>query len=354
MSHFLPYREIPVFEYSNSKGILQASLKPYYNLEKFGIGIKEIKNEVDMLAGIDKVSDEEKQLFSGTELLNRNTDSLPCLCDPFLQKIGVVALAGGSDAGKSCLLRQLAISVVTNQKTFLGFILNAIHNRAIYVSTEDDELAISFLLNKANNGLELPPEAYKGLTYIFDTSNLIERLEGLLSKEKVDLIVIDAFSDLYGKSINETNQVRTFLNQYSQLAQRYKCLIIFLHHTGKRTEDLIPSKNNLLGSQGFEAKMRAVFELRLDPVEANKRHFCIVKGNYLPREFKTESYVLTLDENLLFDMTDERRPFEELKASDKSELKEKVRALHDEGKTQKEISVTTGLSQPTVSRYLNE
>jgi len=350
MSHFIPYKQIPAI---NAKWPSRTSLEPNYNLEKFGVGVNEIQSEVDRLARIEKASDDEKQIYSATELLNRKTESLPCLCDPFLQKIGVVALAGGSDAGKSCFLRQLAICVATKQATFLNFPLNAIHNKSVYVSTEDDESAISFLLNKANHGLELPSEAYEGLTYIFDTSNLIERLEDILLKEKVDLIVIDAFSDLYGKSINETNQVRTFLNQYSQLAQRYKCLIIFLHHTGKRTEDLIPSKNNLLGSQGFEAKMRAVFELRLDPVEANKRHLCIVKGNYLPREFKTESYVLTLDENLLFEMTDERRPFEELKASDKSELKEQVRALHDKGKTQKEISVTTGLSQPTVSRYLN-
>ncbi len=354
MSHYLPYKDSPsiINCYSDDTG--QADLTANYDLGKYGIGVKEIKGEVDKLKDEQPKIYEEIIAHSATDLINKKIEALPCLCEPILPERGVVTLAGGSDTGKSIMLRQLSIDIVTDQPSFLNFKLKSKYKRVIYVSTEDDELAISFLLNKVNKGLRLPGDAYRGLTFIFDTDRLIERLESQLRQNKVDLIVIDAFTDLYGKSINESNQVRTFLNKYSQLAQRYKCLIIFLHHTGKRTEELVPSKNNLLGSQGFEAKMRTVIELRLDSIDAKKRHLCIVKGNYLPREYKTESFVLSLDDNLIFSMTDERRPFEELKASDKSELKEKIRGLHDEGKTQKEISATTGISQPTISRYLNE
>ncbi len=264
---------------------------------------------------------EIKPFYSAEELLNRGIQSIPCLLGPFLPKTGLCAVAGSSDTGKSSLLRQLAISVAAGLLQFLGFFLTAVHKRAIYVSTEDDEYAVSYLLNKANKSLKLSAEKFKGLTFIFDTHNLLERLEKMLSETPVDLIIIDAFSDLYGKSMNDTNQVRTFLNEYSQLAQRYKCLIIFLHHTGKRTDDLAPSKHNLLGSQGFEAKMRLVIELRTDQVEPDKRHLCIVKGNYLSKEYKTESYILHFDENMTFDNTGERRPFEEL--TPMSQVKEK-------------------------------
>ncbi len=293
-------------------------------------------------------------IYSATELLNRNIKEIPCLLEPILPKVGVIGLAGSSDTGKSSLLRQLAISVCIGESEFLGFKLKAENKRAIYVSTEDDEFAISYLLNKSNGDKLLSPDKYSGLTFVFDTHNLLERLDGLLSKQKTDLIVIDAFTDLYGKSMNDTNQVRTFLNEYSQLAQKYKCLIIFLHHTGKRTEDLIPSKHNLLGSQGFEAKMRLVIELRNDPIEPDKRHLCIVKANYLPHEYKTESFVLLFNEHLQFTMTGERRLFEELKTGNKTEIKEIVRNMKDDGKTQNEIAKTLKIAQATVSRYLKE
>ena len=88
-------------------------------------------------------------------------------------------------------------------------------------------------------------------------------------------------------SVNESNQVRLFLNQYSQLARKSKCLIIFMHNCGKRTEHFMPSKHNLLGSQAFEAKMRLVLELRTDIENVTYQHLCRVKGNYRSAEYKT-------------------------------------------------------------------
>jgi archaellum biogenesis ATPase FlaH len=291
-------------------------------------------------------------IFTGNELLSRKIESIPTLVDPLFPAVGLVAVAGSSDTGKSSFLRQLAIHVVLGLPTFLGFNLNIKHQRAIYVSTEDDDNAYSFLMNKANLKYKRANESYSGLTVITDTSNLLEKLDTKLSESDHDLVEIDAFTDLYGKSMNDSNQVRTFLNEYSQLAQKHQCLIIFLHHTGKRTEDLAPSKHNLLGSQGFEAKMRMVAEIRTDPSDPSKRHLCIVKGNYLSKEYKTESYVLIFDDNLLFNDTGDRKPFDELKSTNKTDSIIEVKTLQSQGLTQIEIAEKTGLSQPTVSRYL--
>ena len=293
-----------------------------------------------------------KLFYSASELLARGIFKMPFLLEPIFPQVGLVALAGSSDTGKSSFLRQFAISVVTNKSTFLDFKLNTIHRKAIYVSSEDDDIAISFLLHKSKISNSTNIDDYKDLYYIFETQDILQVLKGFLEKNKVDLIVVDAFSDLYGKSMNETNQVRNFLNEYSQIAQTYKCLIIFLHHTGKRTEDLIPSKNNLLGSQGFEAKMRLVIELRNDRLDMSKKHLCIVKGNYLPREMKNESYVLTFEDDLTFTMTNERVLFEELLSSNNNEVRNRIKELYKNGKSQSEISKIVKLSQATISRML--
>ncbi len=317
--------------------------------------IEDLSDPKTIISHIKNITlEEQKSIFSATELLNRKIDKIPCLLDPVFPKVGVCGFAGSSDTGKSSFLRQFAISVSLGEEQFLGFDLCLEHKKAIYVSTEDDDFAISYLLSKANIEKQLKSEDYNGLTFVFDTNNLIETLEKQLNVQKVDLIIIDTFTDIYGKSMNDTNQIRTFLNQFSQLAQRHKCLIIFLHHTGKRTEDLAPSKNNLLGSQGFEAKMRLVIELRTDKVEPQKKHLCIVKGNYLPKEYKTESFVMEFNENLMFKMTDERIPFEELKAGNNQSSIDIVKKLKAKGKTQTQIAKITGISQSTISRYLKK
>lgn len=306
--------------------------------------IKEIEEKVQFEYG--------KEYYTASELLERNIESVPTLLDPLFQKVGVAGIAGSSDTGKSSFLRQLAVAVSLGDDNFLGWKLNTTHKKAIYISTEDGDEATSALLHKNNTYRKLKPIDYNGLTFIFNTTDLLKKVELMLEKTRVDLIVIDTFTDIYGRSMNDANQIRFFLDSFSQLAQKYRCLFIFLHHTGKRSEDLAPSKNNILGSQGFESKMRLVIELKNDFNEPNKKHLCIVKANYLPKDYKTESYVLNFNAFLLFEQTNERCPFDELKVDNKKDIKELVKKMHEEGKTQKIIAKKLGLSQGTVSNYL--
>lgn len=250
--------------------------------------------------------------ISAAELISREIEQIPCLVEPILHKTGLACIAGSSDTGKSSLLRYLCMCVVSGKSDFLGFPIHAEYKRAIYVSTEDDEIAISYLLRKQNEDLQEEASSLEGLRFVFDTENLIYDLDMELTKQPADLVCIDAFSDIYRKSMIEGNQVRSFLNEYSQLGQKHQCLMLFLHHCGKRTENVAPSKHNLLGSQSFEAKMRLVMELRNDLTDNTMKHLCIVKGNYLPSDHKNESYRLHFTNNMTFVNTGERIPFENL------------------------------------------
>jgi hypothetical protein len=133
-----------------------------------------------------------------------------------------------------------------------------------------------------------------------------------------------------------------------------------LHHTGKRTQNLEPSKDNLLSGQGLEAKMRVVIELRADLMNPAFRHLCIVKGNYLPANYKRESFVLQFDEpNFHFTNTGERVPFELLVKNVNTEQdKEKwqqAKELTDKGVKQDEIASIMGFaSKGTISKLLKK
>ena len=296
-----------------------------------------------------------KYLVNGYDMLMREAEHLDCLLDPILPRVGVASLVGTSDSGKSTLLRGLAMAVASGAKRYLDFELRPRYNRAIYVATEDDMNAVSALMQKQIVELGTPREAYSSLDFIFDTEELADVLDKALEERPADLVIIDAFADLYTGPMNENNRVRSYLNIYSQLAQRHSTLFIFLHHTGKRTEVLTPSKHNAIGSQGFEAKMRLMMELRHDPVHPDVRHLCIVKGNYLSKEYKHESFVLYFTPGLNFVSTGERVPFAALRERDteRDDRIAQARAMRDEGMTLQEIADVLGYKdRSTVSKIL--
>lgn len=258
-------------------------------------------------------SDQEtKYIYTGEELLQMENTEIPCLIEPILPSIGIGVIGGSSDTGKSSFLRQLATSICTGQDNFLDFKLNTLHNKVIYVSTEDDANAVSIALKKQNiEGLS--PEAYRGLRFCFDNGDdTVKTLSKMINEEPVDCIIADAYSDLFDESnMNSTAESRSFLHKFHVLAVTHKCSVIFLHHISKAKETSSPSKNNLIGSQALEAKARVVFELRRDINEPNNRHLCIVKGNYLSEEFKNKSYVLEFN-NMSFSATGQRVDYNQL------------------------------------------
>jgi RecA-family ATPase len=69
--------------------------------------------------------------ISAMDLLNREIENIPCLVEPFLQRVGLACIAGSSDTGKSSLLRYLCMCIVSGETDFLGFSIKAKHNRAI-------------------------------------------------------------------------------------------------------------------------------------------------------------------------------------------------------------------------------
>lgn len=246
---------------------------------------------------------------TGEQLRENATGAIPFLVDAMLQSSGLACLAGSSDTGKSALLRQLCTAIATGQKEWLGFHLNARHRSALYVSTEDGEEATRTMLLKQTS--HHTPGELRTLRFLFEWEDIVPSIDYSLTVQPADIVIVDCFSDVYGGDLKDTQKIRAFLQLFQTIAERHKCLVMFLHHTGKRTENLTPSKNNLLSGQGFEAKMRLVVELRKDHVRKDLRHLCIVKGNYLPDEAKNESHILTFDaDKLTFTRTDERVPYE--------------------------------------------
>jgi RecA-family ATPase len=302
-----------------------------------------------------EIIEDYKSTFDALELYNLEIDTVPKLLEPFFQKVGLAALVGTSDSGKSTFLRQLSLNIVLQKETFIGCKLNCESNKVIYVRTEDDSNSVRAAIRKQVNYMIVQEEnldfsLLKNLQFIFDTENLLDKLKKRLEKEPCDLIVIDAFSDVFAKEINSNTQVRQFLNDYDKIAKKYNCLIIFLHHIGKNTQKNIPSKDSIIGSQAFEAKMRVVIELRPSSYIENCKDLWVLKANFLDSSFKTKSYVLEMNSDLIFKETRDRNSKNQNSKRYNNAIVDKVEELASKGLSVRKIEEELKSTELKVSK----
>ena len=295
-------------------------------------GTSDVKSTQSKIKPNGKLS---KFLIGADVIKNKNYKEVEYLVDKLIPKGTLCALVGESDTGKSSLLRQLAVSMVYGDEDFLGFKMKSSCNNVLYVSTEDGEMATSVWLNKYFGQEKSKDDILSKLNFIFSTDGIISNLRDAVKNNCIDLIIVDSYADLFTGSMNNSNEVRGFLNQYDNLVNEFGTTVIFLHHTKKSSAGSRPNKNNILGSQGFEAKMRSVMMLTKDNDNKSHRHLCVVKNNYMPETNKSESFVLKFNERLAFDNTGERVDLDEL--IDEDYLKE-AKELKDGGETIRAIT----------------
>lgn len=307
------------------------------------------------------------QTTSMRELLENPAERQPVLVEPLFPQCGLGAVIGSSDCGKSTMLRQLA-ACVAGGRDFLLWKTFPVHKRVLYVSTEDDSGAMSELLKRQNKAWQLSKEEAERVEFLFSCDCIAEKVEACLVAKPVDLVIIDTFGDICKDDISQSNNIRNLLNLFADTARRHGCFILFAHHIRKTGENTAPSKLNALGSQAFEAKMRVLIELRRSKRNKDLLHLCIVKGNYLPNDYKQQSFDLQTDSDMNFTATSGRTELSEINSylpvippvneeqlalmQQKEKDKETIIKLYKQGKSIREISELVPQSKSTVQRII--
>jgi RecA-family ATPase len=275
----------------------------------------------------------EKIFIPADKLFSQESKEEKFLIDKIIPIASLTGLVGESDTGKSSFLRQLAISIVYGDDDFLGFKINSGCKNVLYISTEDGSIATSDWLKK-HLGQDLPNnDLLSRLRFIYSTERIVSNLKEVVMTNCIDLIIVDSYADIFEGNMNQSNEVRNFLNQFNNLANEYGTTIIFLHHTNKSAVGK-PNKKFISGSHGFEAKMRSVLYLTKDANDDNLRNLSVVKGNYLSSKEKSECFVLEFNEQLSFKNTGKRVPLNKLGEESYLEL---AKELKSSGKSYREI-----------------
>jgi RecA-family ATPase len=326
---------------------LDESFPPHFEITKDDTSKNNntrIEEEEDLKILEDFQLDLTKEIYTLTELLSMKETKIPFLLEKLIPEKAITFLAGDSDTGKSLLYTQLATAIIEGKTEFLGLKLKAPLGKVLMLNSEDSPISISVRVKMQLSGKILSKEVSNKLSILANSQDAARKIEKILSKNPVDLVVIDAFADVFGEDINSSSAVRNFLNQFEALIQKYGCTVLIVHHIGKGKETLAANKSHMLGSVGTHGKARSVIMLSKPQSDSNFKSLKIVKNNYLGEDEKKQEILLEFDPKTLLHKT----------VSEESLTKETLKQLKQVSKPKTRKSTKTDLSRQEAMRLRNE
>lgn len=244
-----------------------------------------------------------KNLYTFQELINMPENEDDWLVEDLVPRGSNVGLVGRSETCKSTLLRQLALSINLGFDDFLGYKLDVKSGNVLYINTEESARSVRRKLDlqlRSLLGTEYNVDSLPGETYVyFENNDIIEFIQAKLEEIEVDLIIIDGFADIFPGDINTSNSVKSFLADYSKVANTYDLSVIFMHHFGKGSNTI--ARDRILGSTAFEQSLRSVLAM-----ERKSDHFNlhVLKNNDISYDRKQKIDVLELGDDLILKKVD--------------------------------------------------
>jgi archaellum biogenesis ATPase FlaH len=292
--------------------------------------IKDVYNST----GLGSQDNPYRNMITAKEMLENDITEIPMLWGHFLPKQGLAVISGNSDTGKSTLMRQLSAAIVSEQDQFLGYDLNTDRKSVVYVCTEDDVTSVSTRLKKEFDGTT-STDPYANLRYIFDEDDILTQLEKTIAEKPADCIILDALGDIFQGDMNNMTSVRSFFKPFKALAERNNCLIILVAHN-RKSASANAGKADVLGSQAFEAKPRAV--LMLCPVSGSPiKELSISKGNFVPEELKKTRLQIQINSDGVFEVVSRLQGFTQ-KNPDEEKMLDRIVALRKQDFSSRKIA----------------
>lgn len=283
---------------------------------------------------------------------------LEFVIDGFAARSGITVLGGASGSGKS-ILTQYLFSDQDNS------ILDVAPNgQALYLVGADageQELIRRAHSIKKNHGLKMAalPEGQ-----LCTTSNelFMNELTQQIQRENITAVIFDTIADFHEGNTYEAELVNKTMARFRKLAEQTKAAIILITHTKKGSK--IKEKYNvedIADSRIWTTKSDFIFALKSEYQEDGSNLIelqCLKSRSPVPLNAirMTTKYSKALDQ---FSIEHTDKLFEyELKQEDENARREatiaECKRLSDEGKTQRQIGETLGISAATVNKYLKK
>lgn len=227
------------------------------------------------------------KIIIGTELLHQASADSNFIIDTLIP-IGVTLLGGAPKSGKTLLAMQLGMAL-SSGSPFLGLETKKV--KALYLAIEDSQQSFHERYHQFNSDLNA------NCLFRFGQTTL-EELEIILREHPdIGCVVIDTFALFRKNKEIQYQQEYEEIKQIRELALRFQCAMILIHHTKKSYNSKEPF-NGFLGSSGLTAGVDAM--IILERTSQQKRAVLSVTG----KNQASHQLSLALDEHLVWCATE--------------------------------------------------
>lgn len=344
-----------------------------YDLDKYDIGVKDIKTEAEQLLKQGNEAKESKGLFT-VKTVSRwieqaKTRPIPkMLFSEFWFEGELCILFADTNLGKSILAVQIGNSISRGEQ-IRGFILETPKQPILYFDFElsdkqfENRYSIKFEQHYSfdNNFIrgEIDPDAVIPEAQTFE-DYLNHSLERSIIETGAKVLIIDNLTYLK----NETEKAKDALplmKHLKALKNKYGLSILALAHTPKRDLSKPITRNDLQGSKMLINFCDSSFSIGESHSDKNLRYLKQIKQRNTEQIYDAENVcVCQIDKPhnfLLFEFVNFGKEWEHLKQhteKDKENLNEKVNELKQQGRSLREIGAELSISHMKVSRILKD
>jgi len=346
-------------------------IEPGFNYE--GIGIKEIKNEVEQLQKQAEVENESKGLFtvkSASRWIEQaKKRPIPkMLFAEFWFEGELCILFADTNLGKSALAVQICNSISSGEP-IKAFILEAKKQRILYYDFElsDKQFEARYSAKFENHycfnpyflRAEVNPEKSDYREHGFDSFEkyLYNSLEKSIAETESKILVIDNIT--YLKDTTEQAKFALPLMKDLQgLKKKYGLSILCLAHTPKRDLSKPLTRNDLQGSKMLINFCDSSFAIGESSHDKGIRYLKQIKARNTEIIYDTENVCVCQiskpDNFLMFEFLNYGSEQEHLKQFTQSDKEEKVLELKSHGISNIEIARRFGVSEGAIRKWIKK
>jgi hypothetical protein len=348
-------------------------LKTNFEYDKYGIGVEDVKTEVEQLIMQGDKARESKGLFTVKSanlwIEQAKTRPIPrMLFSEFWFEGEICILFADTNLGKSILAVQIGNSI-SKGEPIRGFKLEIPKQPILYLDFElsDKQFEIRYSLkfeehyNFDNNFIrvEINPDATIPEAQTFE-DYLNYSLERSIVETGAKVLIIDNLT--YLKNENEkAKDALPLMKHLKALKSKYGLSILALAHTPKRDLSKPITRNDLQGSKMLINFCDSSFSIGESHSDKNLRYLKQIKQRNTEQIYDAENVcICQIDKPvnfLMFEFVNFGKEWEHLKQhteKDKEKLNEKVSELNQQGRTLRQIGKELGISHQKAKRILDK
>jgi len=259
---------------------------------------------------------------------------------------GLTILAAAPKSGKSTLLTYMLANISRGKPVFLS--RSTRKSKVLYIGLEDGKSRIARQLQKFKEK-DLFDDSLENFDYVIETDNkgieFVTQLKSEIKKEGYKVVVIDIMHRIFDpKRRFGYGAEYDMASALQKCAQKTNCAVIGVHHTNKRGKKGLDS---ISGSAGLSGGTDNTIILNKSSESWADAYLHL---NVQGRDIEPQDIWLEYN---LSDMGYAEMPHPPISPNRRDDLKA-VADLRIKGLTQTEVADQLGISQSTVSRYLNQ